>query len=554
MTALDKANSGASGPLRSLEGATIRDMFAVAAAWIERNASAIDAINVFPVPDGDTGSNLSQTMRAALDAIVTSDPHDTPSSRTVLRGAARGALLGARGNSGVILSQWLRGLAESVRGDCGIGDLSRALALADEAARGAIGEPREGTILSVTAVLAGPQDANADGDLIGFFQAMHARARDAVDRTPHQMQLLADAGVVDAGALGLATIVEGFSLAIAGVPIPEVAADAGDIDPSWRAASQQRAPSDGFGFCTEFVIRGPDLNPAVIRAALTEIGDSVVIVGDESLLHAHLHTADPERAFATARDFGTLAQKKADDMSAQHATLVGRASGQFPDVAIVAVASGAGFTNLFHDLGVAAVVPGGPMMNPSAEAIMRAAATTHAGSILVLPNDGNIIAAANQASRLAHDDPTAPRLVVVPTESQAAGVAALTAFDRSAGAEANASEMAEAATAIITGAVTFAARDVASPVQLRRGQPFALLGSEIVAGATTTHQALLLLIDSMRGRNTTASLLTLYQGVDLSPDAASLDHDAVSERFGRSLEVELVIGGQPHYPWIVALE
>jgi len=552
MAALDKANSGASGPLTTLDGAVVRRMFALAAAWLERHASAIDAINVFPVPDGDTGANLSHTMQATLRALASEADQSGAAAWNV---AARGALLGARGNSGVILSQWLRGLAEQLSDQAGVSELVTALSQAHESARGAVGEPREGTILSVAAALAGPQESAAAGDdIIAFFETMSIRARKAVDFTPQQMQILADAGVVDAGALGLATIIEGFSFALSGTPLPETAADVGEIDADWLVSTQEPSSGMGFDFCTEFVVQGARLDPTVLRATLMDLGESVVVVGDDSLLHAHLHTSTPELAFEAASDFGTLSEQKADDMSAQHATLVGKAHGEFPSLAIVAVASGAGFTNLFHELGVTAVVPGGPTMNPSAEAIMRAAATTHARAVLVLPNDGNIIAAATQAARLAHDEPATPQLFVVPTSSQAAGIAALTAFDRNADVEVNATEMSASASAILAGAVTFAARAVQTPVPLVEGQPFALLDSEIIAGAATIHEALRLLVDQMRAVDPDASLLTLYQGIDLDADAARHACDDISQHVSPTLEVELVIGGQPHYPWVVALE
>ncbi len=546
--ALDKANSGASHRADTLDGPTLRRMFVLALAWLERNAPAIDAINVFPVPDGDTGSNMTLTMRATVEALQ-AEPRE--STGEVLASAARGALLGARGNSGVILSQWIRGLAEALPEDANGHELSRALEAAAAATRSAIGEPRDGTILSVASALSG----NGRGQgLAEFITAMQLRAREAVDRTPEQLAVLAEAGVVDAGALGLAIIVEGFGFAVRGEDLPDGMVEGGAIDPGWLAQSETRTSGDGFGFCTEFVLEGRALDAGRLRGALAEIGHSVVVVGDRDLLHAHVHTSGPERAFELAAALGSVSRKKADDMSAQRAALIGEARGEFPAIAIVAVASGEGFTALFHELGVAAVIPGGPTMNPSAEAILRAAATTHARQVIVLPNDGNIVAAARQAAALAAEGGESPRLVVVPSQSQAAGVAALTAFDRNGEADANADAMGEAASTVATGAVTFAAREVETPVRLTKGQPFALLGDEIVAGAESTREALLVLVDALIAQDPDASLLTLYQGAEVESEEGQAVCAELALSAGRELEIELVIGGQPHYPWAVALE
>ena len=553
MTETDKANSSAGAETEALTGKLARRMLEGASIWLTRNAAAIDAINVFPVPDGDTGSNMALTMQAAVERL-SEGGRETAAEE--LRLAARGALLGARGNSGVILSQWLHGLAESLaeslagpkRDD--VGALNQALEHAAEAARGAVVDPKEGTILSVASAVGNAVRAES---IVALMEAGLGRAQLAVERTPEQMPLLREAGVVDAGALGLAIVWEGMLFGVRGLDPPQVPVEAGAIDPGWLVQAGQTSEA-GFGFCTEFVVTGEGLEAEALRVAMSEVGSSVGVVGDPSMLHVHVHTGAPESAFARAAVFGAVSGRKADDMSAQHAGLLAETRHELPELAVVAVASGEGFMQLFHDLGVAAVVAGGPTMNPSAAAILQAATTTHAREVIVLANDTNIVPAAELAARLAAAEAGSPRIRVVASADQPGGVAALSALEQGGDAAGNARRMSGAAARLVSGFVTRAARAIKQPVALREGQSFAALDGTIVEGTDDDAGALIALVRAMLKRQTDAALLTLYQGIDVDPDEAAATEREVEAVVGEEIEVELVIGGQPHYPWLASLE
>lgn len=533
-----------------LAGDTLRRMLATADAWLEQHAAAIDAINVFPVPDGDTGRNMAGTVRAASEGAVATPPG--AGLGEVAAAAADGALLGARGNSGVILSQWLRGLALALAGldEAGAAELAQALVRASECAYAAIDAPREGTILSAAQAAAATGTGGAEGSAAAVLAAAVARAEEAVARTPAQLPLLAEAGVVDAGAQGLAVVLAGLRQGLVGEAPAVATRDFGRIDAAWLAGTGAGGDHDGFGTCTEFVLSGAGLDLAALRRELDALGDSLVVAGDERLARVHLHTTTPEAAFAAGGRFGAVGQARTDDMDARHAELL-RGGGR-SGVSVVAVASGSGFRRLFQELG-AAIVEGGATQNPSAAEILATARRCRGRDVLVLPNDRNVIPAARQAGNLAED----VRLHVVPATSQPAAVAALVAWDRAAGAEEARARLTEAAATVLNGAVTRAARAVERPVRLREGQPFALLEDEIVAGSETPADVLSLLVEAMLSRwgadgRPPAELLTVYAGID-APDA-----EAAIGRLRKGLtlplEIELVIGGQPHYPFLLALE
>ena len=283
----------------------LRRMLATGLTWLERNATAIDAINVFPVPDGDTGSNMALTLQASLAALGQSSPLANPTltNEGLAHEAAQGALLGARGNSGVILSQWLRGMAQGLAQGSDLPGWQAALVQAAAAADNAVSQPREGTMLSVGRAAAAAAGSTVEALLADAVD----RAQTAVQRTPEQMPLLADAGVVDAGALGLTAVLEGFLFGLRGEEPPAVAQEAGQIDPAWLRGSTARTAAQGY--CTEFVLTraGASLDAEGLRSAL---GESVMVVGDADTLHAHLHTADPEASFALGAEHGNLVEKR----------------------------------------------------------------------------------------------------------------------------------------------------------------------------------------------------------------------------------------------------
>ncbi len=519
-----------------------------AAAWVERNAAALDAINVFPVPDGDTGTNLSLTLRAAARGVAEeSGSDDDPSLTQVAAALARAALLGARGNSGVILSQWLRGLAEAVDGaDTADGSaLSTALGAAAVSAAGAISNPREGTMVTVAEAVGEAVTAvEAGAEPHAVIEMALAAARVAVAKTPEQMPLLAEAGVVDAGGEGLALVLQGMLQGLTGEPLPAAPIDAGRINEAWLSQAEATTSEGRYGFCTEFNVIGNGLAGERLKEALSELGDSVVVAGSTDLLHAHVHTLEPEAAFAVGETYGQVSDRKADNMHEQH-TKVRSGAEDRAAVAVVAVAAGDGFAALFQELG-AIVVDGGHTFNPDAASLLEAARATGARDVVVLPSHRNVIPAAEQAAALSEH----VRMHVIPTTSMPGGVAALLAWGEGASPEETVTEMTNAHQQIVTGAVAHAARTVRAPVPLREGQPFALIENKPIAAADSIEHALMVLVEELRARLPEGSLLTLYVDNEPSAEAAT----AVRMGAGAGLDVETVVGGQPHYPFIVSLE
>ena len=546
-------------PGAAANGSDWRRMLAAAATWIERNAAAVDAINVFPVPDGDTGSNLALTVRSAAAAGSLPDG----GGGAVLAAAAHGALLGARGNSGVIWSQWLRGLAESV-GEADAVDgwaLDAALQGASEAAYAALSDPREGTMLSVARALS---EGVEERDVAAALRAAIARGEEAVARTPDQMPLLRQAGVVDAGGRGLVVVLEGLLYGLTGEALPEVTRDSGRIRPAWLEGAHAQ---DDFGYCTEFVVAEVSGDAGGLRRELEALGTSVLVVGDATALHAHIHLADPEAAFTVGARYGSVERRKAEDMAVQQAALArgvvtagtAGAPGRVGAFGVVAVADGRGFARLFTAIGATKILDGGGGRNPSAADILNAARATGVADVIVLTNHENIVPAARQAATLGEQ----PRIHVVASTSMPAGVAALLAGEAAQTVDEAVTEavqetvvqMAAAAAAALCGAVTRAARAVTEPVALREAQPFALVDGEVVGGAESLEEALGEVVRRLRSARPSGELLTLYRGVNIGErEAAGAVESLNNSGALGSCEVEVVEGGQAHYPYLVSLE
>jgi hypothetical protein len=536
-----------------IDGPALRQAFAGGAAALSQQADALNAINVFPIPDGDTGTNMSQTMRAALEEAAL-DPDD--GAGAVAQAAARGALMGAKGNSGVILSQILDGLAGLPDGAAAID--ARALADGLERGRAAayhvVSNPKEGTILTaITAAASAAAASAASGaDADATLAAAVDAARDAVARTPDLLPVLKEAGVVDAGAQGLFVLLDGMLRGLRGVAPSAASADLGAIDPSWLAATR-RAHNGGerSGFCTEFVVQGSQLDGDAIRARLSPIGNSLLVVGGGDLVRVHVHTHTPGDALAYARTLGTLSHEKVEDMEAQFQALAARgASATAPRVegiAVVAVGAGAGIEALLRSIGASAVVHGGQTMNPSAGDIRAAIEATGAADVIVLPDNKNVIMAAQQAAT-----GLARRVRVIPSRSIPQGVAALVALNTEATLDENVAAMQDAIAQVHTGEVTLAARATRiHGLQIRKGQPIGIVDGDLVVAEESIADAVRGCVARMiDGRDTT--LITLYAGAGQDEAAAAALADALRAEFGA--EVEVVDGGQPHYPYLIGVE
>jgi uncharacterized protein len=509
---------------------------------LERSRRRIDDLNVFPVPDGDTGTNLLLTARSVLEAIDESEATDRGE---LARATSRAALMGARGNSGVILSQIVRGASEALaqeHGPVDSGAAARALRASSDAAYRAVREPVEGTMLTVIRALAEAAEAEQHRSLAEFLQLLVQRGEEAVARTSDQLDVLREAGVVDAGAAGLVELLRGIASAAAGRPLP---ATAPVPEPSAEAVHRQHSR---YRYCTTFVIEG-DLDPERLERELKPLGDSLLVVGDEAAVKAHVHTDEPGAALAVGTAAGTIANVEIADMHRQTEARERRLLAAVPDLAnasdVVAVVAGSGNRRLFETLGASALVEGGQSMNPSAAELVEAIDGTAAPEVVLLPNNDNVVLAAEQAARLAGKP-----VHVVPTTSIPAGLAALVPFDPGRSAKENVVEMAEAAGRANTGAVTRASRAVRlNGRAVEIGEYLGLLDGEPFTGGTDFDQVTRAVVERLLVEP--RDVLTLLTGEE-RPDLANLLVEL--EAGNPELDIEVHEGGQPHYPLLISAE
>ena len=533
-------------------------MFATATAWLERHVEAINAINVFPVPDGDTGTNMYLTMRSTLEEAYRVDDDGVGA---VLAAMSRGALMGARGNSGVILSQIIRGLACAAeeREHLDARGLAAGLVEAAATAYKAVSQPAEGTILTVMreAAVAAEGEAQRDGrDILAVVASATEAAREAVAKTPTLLPVLAEAGVVDAGGQGLYVMLEGFLRYLRGeeeIPAgPLVARE--EIERDWLMVTSQmhRVGEPLYGYCTEFLVCGHNLGSADIQRRMLELGDSVLVVGDESLLRVHLHTDDPGAAMSYCTALGSINQVKVDNIQAQAEQFLAmherpRVAAPPVDIATVVVVAGEGMERVFRSMGATAIVEGGPTMNPSTRQLLEAIEQCPADRVVLLPNDKNIVMAAEQALPL-----TAKEVRLVKTTSVPQGVAALLAFSPDEDLGANVEAMEEARVGVRTVEVTRAIRTTTiGGLRIREGQCIAVVDGELKVARKTPEAAAKAALGHLPMEE--VSLLTLYYGAD-TREAEARELASELRRRHPQRDVEVVYGGQPHYYYIVSAE
>ena len=549
----DQALERIPGPPDSCTGLQLRDLLRAATEWLEINVPAINALNVFPVPDGDTGANMLLTLRSGLrraGEVLGNGPEFDVATLTAE--VARGALMGARGNSGVILSQYLNGFARALDGvsSATAEDLARALSGASDAAYSAMSNPVEGTILTVSRS-AGDAAVSAAGAETGTVAvtllAAAEAAQAAVERTPELLPVLAEAGVVDSGGQGLALLLRAAAAARTGAdPGPRLEATQHvAIDQTWLAEQQ----GTDWGYCTEFVVLEPRVTGDEMRAAMAAFGESESIVTGDGLIRVHIHTASPEEALGHAETTGRLEQVSIRNMDQQHEQFVaGHSAGvDAPVSGVVAVAAGVGFVRVLRSLGAGAIIWGGQSMNPSAEEIAETADSIPAQDVIVLPNNRNIVATARLAAEVSRKS-----IRVVDSVALPEGIAALLAFNPYEDAGANTPRMVEAMAQVSWGEVTHAVRSGRiGDVPYQTGQAIALLRGELVAVGASAEEAVIDLIERMEPEE--GSVLTVYCGAGITAQAGEdLVGRIASETPG--LEVEVVEGSQPLYPYIVSLE
>jgi len=520
-------------------------------SWLSANHEEANRLNVFPVPDGDTGTNMLLTLQSAVEDIKDSNAAEVSK---IAKLASHGSLMGARGNSGVILSQIFRGFARAVEGKGSLTprELAAAFEEAANAAYRAVNKPTEGTILTVareagraaTAAAASP-----DATVPSVIAAAASGARDAVLKTPSQLQILREAGVVDAGGFGLQIILEGMLKTV-----EESAFFATTAQTTAKALPSQVAfelPEGGWGYCTEFLIEGNALDIEQIRNQIEALGNSVLVVGEPELVKVHVHTDDPTRVITLAGGYGKLLKLNVGDMSTQHKRIIENGVSAKParpnGAGLVAVVAGSGLVEIFRGLGVDAIVEGGQSMNPSTQDMLLAIESLPYQEVILLPNNRNVILAAKQVTGL-----TQKKVHIVETHSVPEGVAAVVAFrpDRT-GAE-NVATMKAEAERVQTIEVTHAVRDTRSNgLKVKKGDVIGLINEKLeFAGgdyADVVKRAL-----GKLGPDS-YELVTVYRGEGASDDELASLQSSIQSSFP-GLEVEVQQGGQQHYPFILSVE
>jgi hypothetical protein len=538
----------------SADGQTLKEMFTAGSAWLEKSAPDINAINVFPVPDGDTGTNMVLTMRSALEEAKRSADSDASSAAKSL---ARGALMGARGNSGVILSQFFRGLAKGLAGKAHFkgGDFAGALAEASRTAYKGIVNPVEGTILTVLkdASEAAREAVETDGGLVPVVEVAVRAAEDSVARTPTLLPVLREAGVVDAGGQGLYVLLDGALQFLKGesqkityrrprLIVAETAVAA-------RTVQISAHPEMPYGYCTNFVLEGQDLNLGKIEKDLKKKGQSLIVTGDETLARVHIHAFEPGEILKYATKLGNLHDITINNMDDQYAEFIQMQRDKMPsvDIAMVTVAAGDGFFKLLNSLGNIIIVPGGQTMNPSVRELLQAVESAPSSNVILLPNNKNIVSAAAQLRSL-----TRKKVKVVATRTIPQGVAAFLAFNYDMNLEQNAEAMEEAASRVKTLEVTKAVRKTrVNELEVKKGQFIAILDDEdLVARADKLGDVILEAVAKAGVEE--AEIVTVYYGADIEDAQAQQLSREIRDRY--HTEAEVVYGGQPHYYYIISLE
>lgn len=546
-----------------IEGSLLAKAIISGANNIANQKQMVDELNVFPVPDGDTGTNMSMTIGAGKRELSVLE---NPTVEKAADVAASALLRGARGNSGVILSLLFRGFSKGLKGkrEADGQDIAHALSLGVEAAYKAVMKPTEGTILTVARLAAeSAKEVSLQTNDPGIvFDEILRAAKEALEQTPELLPVLKKAGVVDAGGKGFVVIFEGMAHTIHTGEVIESAQEEKAKAKSPASVVAEASGDIKFGYCTEFIVdKKPDCaDPMKLRAYLESIGDSVVCVDDEDIIKVHVHTNDPGNAIQEGLKFGSLVNIKIDNMRVQHQSKVVEAekaeeSDTYVPVdpeksfGFVAVAAGAGLQALFADLGVDQVVSGGQTMNPSTDDILRAIEATPAETVFVLPNNKNIIMAAEQAVKLADR-----RVCVLQTRTIPQGISAMLAFDPELSYSENRVNMTKQFDQVQTGLITFAARDSEFDGHfIKKGEILALDNGKLDFTDRDITKALTRLVRHLVKKKD-ASFITLIYGSDVTDDQADQTRQAIVEKYGDNYEVTMVNGGQPVYYYMISVE
>ena len=544
-----------------ISGKILRDAIISGANNICNNKEAVDELNVFPVPDGDTGTNMSMTIKNAVAEL--SMMNDNVSAEEVAKAAAGAMLRGARGNSGVILSLLFRGLSKGLKGlaEATTEDYCEALKKGVDAAYKSVMKPTEGTILTVAREAAEKAKEANCGTFNELFTVLLTEAKASLDRTPELLPVLKKAGVVDAGCMGYLVILQGMASVIQENKMISLAGEESKESTVKTTGADSYEADIEFTYCTEFIVMKNDTesDSTKLRAYLESIGDSVVVVDDDGIIKVHVHTEHPGKAIEKGITFGPLTNMKIENMKEQNKGVTAKKEMQSKkklapvkpekEFGFVAVTSGAGLEELFKDLGADTIVRGGQTMNPSTEDILEAINATPAHNVFVLPNNKNIIMAAEQAVNLTSDR----KVCVLQSRTIPQGITAMLAFDESADFKANSVEMTKALDRVGSGSITYAVRDSDfEGRQIKKGEILAMENGKLALVEHDINKALVKLTKKLIKSD--SSYITLIYGNDVADETAQSAYEALRAKISDDIEIVLVNGGQPVYYYIISVE
>lgn len=552
--------------INKINGPLLKEIFKGAVNYLISRKEEVNALNVFPVPDGDTGTNMSLTSKSALKQIESLEGDFTAGD--VSAAAARGALMGARGNSGVILSQLLRGFSEGLEGidEASTSDLAHAFKKASETTYKAVMKPIEGTILTVgreTADFAIRHYKKAE-DLITFLEDVIVEANKSLDNTPNQLEVLKEAGVVDAGGKGLVVLLEGALKVLKGEDIADQSEDETLKKKAQKEVQFTEADTSlKYGYCTEFIINTDYDDIDALREKISPLGDCLLVVGGGGthLIKVHVHTNDPGIVLQHACELGLLQDIKIDNMRYQHREVlfddaeVAEAKKreeeeeliEEKDYSFITVSMGDGMTETFKSLGVDYVVAGGQTMNPSTEDFLKGVDKVGGKVIYLIPNNSNIILSAEQARDISDRE-----IIVIPSKSVPQGIAAMLAFNEDASKEENKENMMEAVASVIDASITYAVRDTTiNGKEIHKDDIIGIAAKDIISSGKTVYDVVTDTVDKLMDED--ISLVTLFYGEDVNEEDAEVVREAIEEKYP-DIDIDVIEGDQPIYYYIISLE
>ena len=546
--------------IQNIDGKQVRDMFVSGANNLKNHKDLVDKLNVFPVPDGDTGTNMSLTISCAIKELNKVEQDDIGQLGKAL---SKGSLMGARGNSGVILSQIIRGIAKSIEGKETLNsmDIAEALKNGSDTAYKAVIKPVEGTILTVVRESSdyALKAAALEEDVIEFMKLLVKEANNSLDRTPELLHALKEAGVVDSGGKGLVLVYEGMLKSLEGQFVESQEIQTTETT-SVQVENRLSTEDIKFQYCTEFILETDKISDLKMRDIMIKYGDSLVVVGDDGIIKVHVHTNTPGTVLQEALAYGQLLTIKIENMKLQHENKVIKDAQEDKEVSeqaavseepkefgFIATSMGQGLAKIFKDFGVDHIIEGGQTMNPSTEDFMNAIEKMNAHNIIILPNNSNIIMAANQAKDLSDKN-----IIVIPTKNVSQAFAALVNFDADLTIEENEANMVEALSTVKSGQVTYAVRNtVINDVEVKEGNIIGLGEGKLLSAGDDIDEITTQLVESLVDED--SAIITLFYGEDIQEEQAEALRESLEEKF-EDIDIELYYGGQPIYYYLVSVE